>query len=169
MATKKKPSAEAMTIQEVVPTTGRKNVGASGKNANREAAAGEGCDCRASTAFHKSIPFNMPPGFNSGTKLSVAGIPAAGKRAVIELVTATITVPAGEKARLRLCTSLGPFASNLDLVLIPQGIVAGQDVLVATHSLRVYTDNLIQFYVNRDNPQTPGTGFVCISGYLVDV
>jgi hypothetical protein len=95
------------------------------------------------------------------------GIPPTGKRAVIELVTATILVPKGEKARLRLFTSLGTAASNLDFVLIEQGVVGGQDVLIATHAIRAYSDSLIEFNVNRDNATTKGHAFICISGYLV--
>jgi hypothetical protein len=96
------------------------------------------------------------------------GIPASGKRAVIELVTATISVPQGERARLRLSTSLGTAASNLDFVLTPQGQVSDHDLLVATHMVRVYSDNLIEFNVNRDNAVTGGHALICISGYLVD-
>jgi hypothetical protein len=93
----------------------------------------------------------------------------AGKRAVIGLVTATIIVPTGEWARLRVGTSLGSVPSNLDLFLTPQGQVGGRQVLIATHTLRVYSDNLIGFNVNRDNAQTEGDPFICISGYLIDV
>ncbi|HKO96521.1 MAG TPA: hypothetical protein VJU86_06005 [Pyrinomonadaceae bacterium] len=167
MATKKNPSAEAPTIRKEVRISDRKKARASKA---RGPSAAKGCDdCRAATAFHAWRSVTMPPSWNMGVHFSIAGIPAPGKRAVIELVTATITVPAGEKARLRMFTGLGQAASNLDFVLTSQGIVSGKEVLVATHSVRVYSDNLIDFNVNRDNPQTPGDAFICISGYLVDV
>lgn len=129
-----------------------------------------GCDdCRAQEAFHAWRDEDLEPGFNTSIDFSVWGIPPAGKRAVIELVTASIEVPAGERARLRLFTSLGTTASNLDLVLTPQGHdSSGRDVLVATHAIRAYSDNLIEFNVNRDNAQTQGHVFICISGYLAD-
>src|SRR5579885_1450454 len=75
----------------------------------------------------------------------------------------------GEWARLRMSTSIGFSASNLDLVLTPQGQVGGQQIFVATHFVRVYSDQLIPFSVNRDNAQTEGHAFICISGYLIDI
>jgi len=92
----------------------------------------------------------------------------AGKRAVIELVTAAIMVPAGEFARLRCHTSLGGVLSNLDLVLTSQGTAIGKTFLAATHSLRIYADHLIDFNVHRDNAETTGHALIAISGYLVD-
>ena len=70
---------------------------------------------------------------------------------------------------LRLFTSLGHAASNLDLVLTPQGEFLGLQRLVATHSLRVYSDRLIEFSVSRNDSETAGEALVGISGYFVDV
>ena len=126
-------------------------------------------DCRALTAFHAWRSVDMGPSFNTSIHFNPSwGIPPGGKRAVIELVTATISVPSGEFARLRMFTSLESAASNLDFVLTPQGTFAGRTLLVATHSVRVYSDGLIDFNVNRDNAQTSGHAFICLSGYLVD-
>lgn len=134
----------------------------------RRKATGE-CDCRALSAFHAWRDEPLPPAFNVAIDFNPAwGIPPAGKRAVIELVTATIYVPSGEFARLRMYTSLGFAASNLDFTLTPQGQVGGQQILMCTHAVRVYSDSLIEFNVNRDNAQTTGSAFICISGYLVD-
>src|SRR5262245_40984473 len=127
------------------------------------------CDCRASSAFHAWREEPLPKSWNMSISFNPAwDIPPAGKRAVIELVTATIYVPQGEFARLRLFTSLGQAASNLDFTLTPQGQVGGQQILTCTHNVRVYSDSLIEFNVNRDNAQTTGSAFICISGYLVD-
>jgi len=126
-------------------------------------------DCRVDNAFHAWRDQHLTPAFNYEISFSGWGIPPAGKRAVIELVTATISVPSGEWARLRMFTSLGMVPSNLDLVLTPQGQVGGRQILIATHAVRAYSDQLIDFNVNRDNAQTEGDAFVCISGYLVDV
>ena len=46
-------------------------------------------------------------------------------------------------------------------------MVAGNQVLVATHTIRAYSDSLIECNVNRDNAQTEGDVLVCISGYIV--
>ena len=89
-----------------------------------------------------------------------------GKRAVIELVTAQILVPAKEWVRLRMYTSLGTTPSNLDLFVTHQGDFQGKAVYVATHSLRTYSDNTIEFDINRDNATTTGSGLICVSGYI---
>jgi hypothetical protein len=123
-------------------------------------------DCRAATAFQAWHSFDMTPAFNYEISFADYGIPPAGKRAVIELVTAQIIVPSGEWARLRMFTSLGFQASNLDLFLTFQGNVGGQAIYDATHTIRAYTDSLIDFNVNRDNAETSGSGLICISGYI---
>jgi hypothetical protein len=126
-----------------------------------------GCeDCRAQTAFQAWEGTELEPAFNFGIDFAEWQLIPPGKRAVIELVTAHIFVPEGEWARLRLYTSLGTVPSNLDLVVVPQSVVGGQQQFVATHSLRVYSDSLIAFNIGRDNDTTTGEAFVCISGYL---
>lgn len=109
----------------------------------------------------------MTPAFAFSLSFDNWNLVPSGRRAVIKLVTATISVPAGEWARLRMYTSLGMVPSNLDLVLTSQGTLNGMHQLVATHSLRAYTDHTIDFGVGRDNATTAGRVFVCISGYLV--
>jgi hypothetical protein len=123
-------------------------------------------DCRAFTAFHSWRDQHLTPSFN--WEIDFTNLIPNGKRAVIELVTAEINVPAGEWARLRLYTSLGAAPSNLDLFMVHQGTVGGHEILQATHSLRVYSDSTISFNVNRDNAVTEGDAFIGISGYLVD-
>ncbi len=126
-------------------------------------------ECRVDNAFHTWRDQHLTPSFNWAIDFTGAVNIPPGKRAVIELVTATISVPSGERARLRMYTSLGSAASNLDFVLTPQGQAGGRELLVATHSVRVYSDHQIEFNVNRDNAQTEGDAFICISGYLIDV
>jgi hypothetical protein len=124
-------------------------------------------DCRANAAFHAWHSLELTPSFNWIVSFADYGIPPAGKRAVIELVTAQILVPQGEWARLRMYTSLGTLPSNIDLFLTFQGNVSGQSIYVATHSIRAYTDSLIEFDINRDNATTSGSALICISGYVV--
>jgi hypothetical protein len=127
-------------------------------------------DCKVENAFTAWRSEEIGPSFNTLISFNPAwGIPPAGKRAVIELVTATINVPAGERARLRMFTSIGSTPSNLDFVLTSQGQVGGKESLMCTHSIRAYSDNLVEFNVNRDNAQTKGYAFICISGYYVDM
>ena len=127
-------------------------------------------DCKVENAFTAWRSEEIGPSFNSFINFNPNwGIPPAGKRAVIELVTATINVPAGEHARLRMFTNIGTTPSNLDLVLTSQGQVGGKENLMCTHSIRAYADTTIEFNVNRDNAQTKGHAFICISGYYVDM
>jgi hypothetical protein len=129
----------------------------------------QGCDdCAARMAFQAWHDVELKPSFNVGIDFADWNLIPSGKRAVIELVTAMISVPEPESARLRMFTSLGSVAGNFDLVLVRQGVVGGHQELVATHSLRVYSDQLIAFNVNRDNATTEGQALICISGYVAD-
>ena len=97
-------------------------------------------DCRALSAFHAWRDEPLPPSWNVTISFNPAwGIPPAGKIAVIELVTASIPVPAGEFARLAdvydagFCRRIQP-----DFTLTPQGQVGGRrDFHVCTHAVRV--------------------------------
>ena len=123
-------------------------------------------DCRATMAFHAWERVDLPPSFNISVSFADWKLIPSGKRAVIELVTAEATVPSGEWIRLRMNTSLGSVPSNLDLVMSFQGNVGDKGIYVATHSLRVYSDNEISFTFNRDNATTTGSALICISGYI---
>ena len=137
------------------------------RSAVRATAAGVCDDCRATTAFQAWHSVELTPSFNVFVNFADWNIVPKGKRAVIELVTAQIIVPSGERARLRMFTSLGTVPSNLDLFLTFQGNVSGNAIYDATHSLRAYTDNEIEFSINRDNATTTGSALICISGYIV--
>jgi hypothetical protein len=109
-------------------------------------------DAQLTPSFNVEIPFTAPP----------------GQRLVIEFVTATVEVPAGESARLRMFTGFSNGqAGNFDLALTPQGIRGGQSIYVCTHQVRAYTDGFLAFNVNRDNAATSGDALICVSGYLV--
>jgi hypothetical protein len=168
MPTQKQADIDRPRVREAVPGPGQKAVMTSTPVVKTHVA--QPCkECRVDNAFHAWRDQHLTPSFNWSIDFTgTVGIPV-GKRAVIELVTATISVPSGERARLRMYTSLGVAPSNLDFFLTPQGQVSGREILVATHSVRVYSDHLIEFNVNRDNAQTEGDAFICISGYLIDV
>jgi hypothetical protein len=133
----------------------------------RTTAQGRCDDCRATTAFQAWHNVDLPPSLNVEVSFADWKIVPKGARATIELVTAEILVPLGEWARLRMYTSLGSVPSNMDLFLTSQGNVGNQAIFVATHTLRAYTDNLIEFNINRDNAITNGSALICISGYIV--
>jgi hypothetical protein len=148
-------TVEASIAQEVVP-----------RSMVRTTAKGSCDDCRATTAFQAWHSVNLQPSFNVTVSFADWKIVPKGKRAIIELVTAEIIVPSGEWARLRMYTSLGSVPSNIDLFLTFQGNVGSNAVYVGTHPLRAYTDNEIDFNINRDNGTTTGSALICISGYI---
>jgi hypothetical protein len=124
----------------------------------------EPCDRCAGDAFLQWQEAQLEPSLN----VEITFSPPQGQRLVIEFVTATIEVPAGESARLRMFTGFSNGqAGNFDLTLEPQGTVNGQSVYIATHAVRAYTDNFLAFNVNRDNASTPGSALICVSGYTV--
>jgi hypothetical protein len=168
MATKKSSVPGAPQVVRVVPKTA-KNVKKVSLPKGK-APAGKKCEeCGVANAFHAWKEQELTPALNWQIDFSKDVAIPAGKRAVIELVTATIQVPVGEGARLRMNTSLGIYPSNLDFFLVPQGVVNGREMLVATHSIRAYSDHAITFNVHRDNAYTQGYAVICISGYMVDV
>ena len=61
-------------------------------------------------------------------------------------------------------TSLRSIASNIDPFLTRQGVVSGQTIYDATHSIRAYSDGPIEFDINRDNALTEGYALIFISG-----
>jgi hypothetical protein len=164
MATRDKEKSSAAPVRDTTQESASR--GTLPRTAVRTATAGECEDCRATTAFQAWHDVELAPSFNTSVSFADWKIIPKGKRAVIELVTTQIVVPANEWARLRMYTSLGSVPSNLDLFLTFQGNVSGNAIYDATHSLRAYTDNEIDFDINRDNATTSGSALICISGYI---
>ena len=159
--------ARSLATSRVREAIKARESGAQPRSALRTLASGTCDDCRANAAFQAWHSVDLTPSFNTFISFADWNIVPAGKRAVIELVTAQIIVPAGEWARLRMYTSLGSVPSNLDLFLTFQGNVGGSAIYDATLSVRAYTDHDIDFDVNRDNATTSGSALICVSGYIV--
>ena len=120
------------------------------------------CDACATNAYLEWHAADLSPAFN----YEIGFNPPSGQRLVVEFVTATVELPAGESARLRMFTGFSSGqVGNFDLALVPQGIVGGASTWIATHVVRAYTDGFLQFNVNRDNPHTTGHALICVSGY----
>ena len=80
------------------------------------------CDTCAADAYLQWHEAQLTPSFNVEIEFTTP----PGQRLVIEFVTATIEVPAGESARLRMFTGFSNGqAGNFDLALTPQGIRGG--------------------------------------------
>lgn len=159
MALKKQTSSRKTTSRSSQPHLTPVRLTVAGKALRSALTA---CDCRARNAFQQFRSGPLPPSFNVAFNFTIP----PKSRLVIELVTASINVPAGEMARLRMLTGIGQAASNLDLVVTPQGIVGDRQNLVATHRIRAYADSLLEFNVNRDNAVTQGDALICVSGYI---
>jgi hypothetical protein len=161
---KAKDSSNASPVRRVEHVSAAQKTG---KGSAAKTKTSKPCeDCRATTAFHAWHSVDLTPSFNVGVSFADWKIVPKGKRAIIELVTAQIIVPSGEWARLRMYTSLGSVPSNIDLFITFQGNVSGDAIYVASHSLRVYSDNTIDFNISRDNAVTTGSALICISGYI---
>jgi hypothetical protein len=154
-------------IESLIPLRASRRTLLTTKRTKKEAK--ECKECRVNNVFQATMSSVLPASYNMLINFNSWNIVPPGKRAVIELVTASIEVPSGERARLRMYTNLGYIPSNLDLVVTPQGQASGREILVCTQSLRVYTDKDIMFNINRDNAFTTGYALICISGYLVDL
>ena len=122
------------------------------------------CDQCAADAFLQWADAQLGPSFN----WEIGFNPPQGQRLVIEFVTATVEVPAGESARLRMFTGFSNGqAGNFDLALTPQGVRNGQSIYVVSDMVRAYTDGFLAFNINRDNAVTDGYALICVSGYVV--
>jgi hypothetical protein len=124
-------------------------------------------DSPARQAFQQKLNFNLADGF-SEVCMPIATVPA-GKRLVIEYVSARVTIPGGHKLRaMNVFTNLnGDFAYH-HLMPTPTGVfneyVVGQQV-------RLYADPNTQVNIcaSRDNGDGIAPVLATISGYLVDL
>jgi hypothetical protein len=124
-------------------------------------------DNPARQPFQQKMNFNLADGF-SEVCMPIATVPA-GKRLVIEYVSAKVNIPGGQKLRaLNVFTNLnGDFAYHF-LVPTPTGAfneyVAGQQV-------RLYADPNTQVNIcaSRDTGDGIAPVQATISGYLVDL
>jgi hypothetical protein len=124
-------------------------------------------DNPARQAFQQKLNFNLADGF-SEVCMPIATVPA-GKRLVIEYVSAKVTIPGGHKLRaLNVFTNLnGDFAYHF-LAPTPTGVF---NEYVAAQQLRLYADPNTQVNIcaSRDNGDGIAPVQATISGYLVDL
>ena len=95
----------------------------------------------------------------------------ASKRLVIETVTVTAVVPAGQSPLVTFSALVNGTGEAFRLAVTRQGTFSGDDVFVGTHSTRFYADSgnsAVQGGVLRN--ATAGTGQlqIRVSGYLVN-
>jgi len=125
----------------------------------------DGC---ALNAFHISQSFDISePALNHECDIQAP----AGKRLVIELITARIYVAQGYSVSLllspRLTTPTNQI-NNLALTVSLQGVYAGKALYVATHSVRTYSDGVLSFNIECSDQIAAYADFG-ISGYTVDL
>ena len=98
----------------------------------------------------------------------------AGKRLVIEHISALIAVDAGQKVggSLQVTTNGRAVFHSFGLTFQDNGFNASNDDrFVASHSLRLYADPESEVIAEFDRNASTGTGRgnIIISGYLVDL
>jgi hypothetical protein len=121
----------------------------------------------AKQAFQDKVTFNLADGF-SEVCMPIAVVPA-GKRLVIEYVSARVSLPGGQKLRgFQLFNNLsGDFAYHS---LLPTPTGAFNEYVVG-QSLRLYADANTQVSIcaSRDLGAGNAQVLATISGYLVDL
>jgi hypothetical protein len=103
----------------------------------------------------------------SPTLRQVAAVPA-GKRLVIEFVTAEITVPAGQYVDCALIAKLGNASTGYRIKLDKIQNVNGTDIYVTSQPVTIYTDEnrSVDMYINRFPFTGTGHAVVMCSGHL---
>jgi hypothetical protein len=117
-------------------------------------------------------------GFNAGllggnATFTVPG----GKRLVIEFVSFSLTIPAGQRPTFNFVTLDNPARPTVQfgfaLALQGGGFISGQnsDVFVGTSPTRLYADpgSTVTLGVRRNQDAGTGLGTVSVSGYYVNV
>jgi len=94
----------------------------------------------------------------------------AGKRLVIENVSAHMRVLAGAFVRVSLHTSVGGAASEAEVPMVPQGTFGRESHFSATQNMRLYADpnTAVTLSYSRSTTDTTGKVTLGFSGYLVD-
>jgi hypothetical protein len=123
----------------------------------------------ATTPFEDRVVFNIDPGTQQNH--ASFNLPA-GKRLVIEHISAYATGPSGQKFAAGFTTAV-PSGGGLNwLVLELQGtfplITGPTDVFTASQAMRVYTDSPPTLIVTRTDITGSATADATISGYLVN-
>ena len=104
--------------------------------------------------FNETVSFTVP----------------AGKRLVIETVSANAAMPTGQKAIINVATVGGGQNGRAWLALAEQGNVSGLDRYAVAQSLRMYADPLttVAFQVVRSGAASTASFNFSVAGYYVD-
>ena len=94
----------------------------------------------------------------------------AGKRLVIENVSAHMRVLAGAFVRVSVHTSVGGTFSEAEVPMVPQGTFGRESHFSATQNMRLYADpnTAVTLSYSRSTTDTTGKVTLGFSGYLVD-
>lgn len=128
-------------------------------------------DNPARSPFEASLAFDMRDGVDNN-QASFA-VPA-GKRLVIEFVTAIVRVPQGQSVIVLFFAQIapsGPPGIGHVIVVTPQGVFNEDNNFMASQQMRVYADPWTQviFEVSRNASAGLASGNVSVTGYLVSV
>jgi hypothetical protein len=97
----------------------------------------------------------------------VSTVPA-GKRLVIEFVTADINVPTGQYVDLAIITRIGNASTGFRIQLDKVQNINGNDIYVTSQPVKLYTDENrnIEMYINRYPFTGTGHATVMCSGHI---
>lgn len=114
--------------------------------------------------FQATVALNIPVG-NFGTEALIP-IPA-GKRLVVEHISADVNVPAGQKAFLKI----GPSTSALGfatITLVPKlaGTFGTVDVFGVSQEVKLFAISALEISVSRNANTLLGSSAVTVVGYL---
>jgi hypothetical protein len=136
-------------------------------------------DNPARQPFFGQFDVSISNGSNSGFgNLATSAVPA-GKRLVIEYISALTSVPSGQKVTVIEIITAGAPGGAASLTWLGADFKAtfdGLDRFITSQPVRLYADSgaaigspAVRAYVSRDGDGGIGYSFVNISGYLVDV
>jgi hypothetical protein len=129
----------------------------------------------ATSLYEQRLVFNIDPG-NQQNNATFSNMPT-DKRLVIEHISASATVPSGQKISVyftsSITTSVGGFGGGLNfLVMQLQGTyplsIGPQDMFTASQPMRIYTDSAPILIGNRTSSDGTATVDATISGYIVN-
>jgi len=95
----------------------------------------------------------------------------AGKRLVIEFVTADISIPAGQYVDLAIIVRIGNASTGFRIKLDKIQNVNGSDIYITSQPVKLYTDENrnIEMYINRYPFTGTGHATVMCSGHIEDM
>jgi hypothetical protein len=123
---------------------------------------------RAITPFETELGASFLNGAQFSEEMDIA-VPA-GKRLVIEFMSAQVRIPTGQFVTGEFATTVGGLSAVHYLAMTPQGKFGGGDIFALSQPMEVSADPNTPVRIHMFRSDVTGQGFVqlSVSGYLVD-